>query len=132
MNLRPPPRRTRPPLRALLLSKRRPPLPPRVLPLMLQLLLPPLLLLPLCPPLRPELADMQGYRKAQAINSDRGGANGRKGRDDRIRFRHTCDLSASAPRRLAARVLKLIESRIWRCRARSGQCRKSRNKAVSS
>lgn len=122
MNLRHPLRRTRPPLRALLLSKRRLLLPPRVLPLMLQLLLrPPLLLLPppllllLCPPLRPEPADMQGYRTAQAINGDRGG-----------------DLSASAPRRLAARVLKLIESRIWRRRARSGQCRKSRNKTVGS
>lgn len=118
MNLRHPLRRTRPPLRALLLSKRRLPLPPRVLPLTLQLLLPPLLLLLLlllCPPLRPEPADMQGYRTAQAINGDRGG-----------------DLSASAPRRLAARVLKLIESRIWRRRARSGQCRKSRNEAVGS
>lgn len=129
MNLRHPLRRTRPPLRALLLSKRRLLLQPRVLPLMLQLLLrppllllpPPLLLLPppllllLCPPLRPEPADMQGYRTAQAINGDRGG-----------------DLSASAPRRLAARVLKLIESRIWGRRARSGQCRKSRNKTVSS
>lgn len=82
MNLLHPLRRARPQLRALLPAK-----PP---PLQL-LLLPPLLLLPLLPPLlllwpplllrsplRPEPADMQVYRTAQAIKGDRGGADGRK------------------------------------------------------